>query len=184
MTERNPYHLPAGSSEGGQFTTGQLDIIGNAARKAAGLKYSAESLTDLYFRTHLKGSPKEIGAATVKVYRVGANTEQEVYFGDSPESIAAYSSLHKGFEINEYTVTANNILAAKNQNQLSEFFFHKELDSMIYEVEKNSKFSITSVKAYEIVQHKIMDKARTRGFDAIFFVAPAKPAKYEFVLLK
>lgn len=40
MTERNPYHVPAGSSEGGQFTTGQLDIISNAARKGAKLPLS------------------------------------------------------------------------------------------------------------------------------------------------
>lgn len=37
MTERNPYHLPAGSSKGGEFTTGQLNKIGNAARESAGL---------------------------------------------------------------------------------------------------------------------------------------------------
>lgn len=37
MTERNPYHEPAGSSKGGQFTSGQLNTITNAARKAAGL---------------------------------------------------------------------------------------------------------------------------------------------------
>lgn len=37
MAERNPYHVPAGSSEGGQFTSGQLKTIEGAARKAAGL---------------------------------------------------------------------------------------------------------------------------------------------------
>ena len=35
--ERNPYHMPAGSPEGGQFTSGQLNKIENAAREAAGL---------------------------------------------------------------------------------------------------------------------------------------------------
>lgn len=37
MTERNPYHLPAGTEKGGQFTSGQLKTIEGAARKAAGL---------------------------------------------------------------------------------------------------------------------------------------------------
>jgi hypothetical protein len=38
MPERNPYHVPAGSSEGGQFTSGQLDAITSAARTSAGLE--------------------------------------------------------------------------------------------------------------------------------------------------
>lgn len=37
MTERNPYHLPKGTPEGGQFTTEQIDRIVNAARESAGL---------------------------------------------------------------------------------------------------------------------------------------------------
>lgn len=37
MAERNPYHLPKGTPEGGQFTTAQLDTIAGAARIGAGL---------------------------------------------------------------------------------------------------------------------------------------------------
>jgi len=37
VTERNPYHKPAGTSAGGEFTTRQLGIIENAARDAAGV---------------------------------------------------------------------------------------------------------------------------------------------------
>lgn len=37
MTERNPYHMPAGTSEGGQFTTAQLDTIADAARIGANI---------------------------------------------------------------------------------------------------------------------------------------------------
>lgn len=33
----NPYHVPKGSSEGGQFTSGQLSTIEDNARQAAGL---------------------------------------------------------------------------------------------------------------------------------------------------
>ena len=44
MSKGNPYHVKAGSPEGGQFTTGgtagkkTADAAGTAARKAAGLK--------------------------------------------------------------------------------------------------------------------------------------------------
>jgi hypothetical protein len=37
MAERNPYHLPKGTPEGGQFTSAQLDAIAGAARIGAGL---------------------------------------------------------------------------------------------------------------------------------------------------
>ena len=48
MTERNPYHLPAGTPEGGEFTTGQLGIIENAARKGAGLSSRADEITAVF----------------------------------------------------------------------------------------------------------------------------------------
>lgn len=37
MAKGNPYHVPAGSSKGGQFTSGQLDVIEDSARKLMGI---------------------------------------------------------------------------------------------------------------------------------------------------
>lgn len=42
MTNKgNPYHVPAGNSKGGQFTSGQLNAIENSARETAGLPVNA-----------------------------------------------------------------------------------------------------------------------------------------------
>jgi hypothetical protein len=56
--ERNPYHVPAGSPEGGQFTSGQLNKIENAAREAAGLPGK-----EYFYKTAMFKKRKELDEA-------------------------------------------------------------------------------------------------------------------------
>jgi hypothetical protein len=71
----NPYHAPAGTSKGGQFTSKQLGTITNAAREAAGLNklsddqlaaanrlglptsYTGEDSTDPQYKNQIVNNP-------------------------------------------------------------------------------------------------------------------------------
>lgn len=100
--ERNPNHLPAGSSKGGEFTSGQLSAIEESARKAAGLSSSTikkvvvnnvkfELEIDKEFEKTSALLPNGKKAQKYKVYSEGT------YLGDIQET-TAYKDTKKAGE--------------------------------------------------------------------------------------
>lgn len=171
----NPYHKPGGSPEGGQFASGDGGDPGVSGSK---------SLSDLV--SYLKGGTyTDVGPVEVEVWRAGEPREsgRGIFYADSREDAAEYSSIHGGAAPKKYTVSAKNPIVTTSHMTLHQHLFAgKTFQDAVWAEDKKSGFK-SSIEASRRVEAKMAARAKKLGHDAIIYTSPPAPAKYEIAIL-
>jgi len=122
---------------------------------------------------------------SLKVYRTGAQRDigRGIFFGDSPESVKPYSSLHNNAPINEYTVSPKKTLITESPFALhKELFNGKSFQDAVWAEDKKSGFK-SSIEASRKVEAKMAAALKRKGYDAFVYTKPPAPAKHEISIL-
>jgi hypothetical protein len=182
---------PAGGPGGGEFTGNGGDLASIAkkfddSKEYAELsaKLNAGQITNKQF-DKATGKLHDLNSIDVKVYRVGSAemAPRGIHFGDSPQSIEAYTSIHPGQEIKEYRIEAGKTGVTRNHMTLHQHLFGSDFRNAV-EAEDRRSGSKSYVAAAERVEGRMAKEARKRGYEAIIYTHPPLPAKHELVLLK
>jgi hypothetical protein len=131
------------------------------------------------------GKVHDFEGADLTVYRVGNldRMGRGVHFGDSPESIAEYKSIHPGEAVKEYRVSVGKTGVTRNHMTLHQHLFGKNFQDAVWRADKASGMK-SSIAAADKVEQRMAAEARRRGYEAIVYTSPPLPAKHELVLLK
>jgi hypothetical protein len=127
----------------------------------------------------------DVSNIDVKVYRVGSveRAGRGVHFGDSPQSIEQYRSIHPGEEIKEYRVVAGKTGVTRNHMTLHQNLFGSSFQDAVWKEDKKSGFK-SSIEAGSRVEAKMAKEASKRGYEAMIYTHPPAPAKHELVVYK
>ena len=154
---------PAGTGEGGQWTSGTEGLDALIARARDGV---VENGTAQVFRT---------GTAT--------NTARGFFFGDSEKSVEGYRANHGNAPIERYEVKFSKGLVVDHHYKLYQKLFPNKgtWQDAIFRADKASGFK-SSIVAARKVEEAMFREARKQGFDAVLFTAPPAPAKHELAV--
>lgn len=157
----NPNHEPAGSSAGGQFAPAGDEGGWSIASTLGG------------------GGIKTAGPVKVVAYRVGEpkDSGRGIFFGSDKQATAAYTDRQPG-EVQEYEVTASNAAVVRDHYTLHEELFGRPLMDAAAEVDQQGGSNPVA-----IVETKMADEMRRRGYDAIIYSHPPEPQEYEIVVI-
>jgi len=148
---------------------GKWTEVENAARHAAGLGSSIQQIVD---STQIGDEFVELGKISVIAYRTGSidhGHERGIFFGNTPEAIKDYESLHANEPVKEYQITTGNTIAAKDVRSLYQQLYKKRLD--LNAIDDAHKFN-SPAKALRWAEARVARTLTARGFDSAILSAP------------